>query len=128
MRLITTRMHGVADYLIGILLLCSPWLFKFSNAGTAQYVAMIAGAILIVMSFLTNYEEGIFKKIPLNVHFAADILIGMFLVSSPWILGFASVVFLPHLIGGILEIITGFFTDRIHVSHSVKTEHVNHAH
>jgi hypothetical protein len=33
MKVISTRTHGIMDYLMGVLLIASPWLFKFSRDG-----------------------------------------------------------------------------------------------
>jgi hypothetical protein len=35
MRFISTKTHGVLDYLMGLFLILSPWIFGFANGGAA---------------------------------------------------------------------------------------------
>ncbi|WP_374164157.1 SPW repeat protein [Arcticibacter sp. MXS-1] len=129
MRFISTRFHGVLDYLMGIFLLAAPWLLNFNDGGAAQYVPMIVGAMIILLSFFTNYEADLSKTISMSTHLTMDILAGIVLAASPWLFGFASEVYLPHLILGIMEIGAGLFTARTpHTSHYAHTTGVRHAH
>lgn len=104
MRVIPTRIHGILDYLMGILLIAAPWIFNFNRGGAETYVPVILGAGVIMYSLLTDYELGVVKKIPMNLHLSLDIFGGVFLAVSPWLFGFSDYVYLPHLIFGILEI------------------------
>lgn len=49
------------------------------------------------MSLITRYELSPTKLIPLKVHLGADIAAGFLLAASPWLLGFAEVIWWPHL-------------------------------
>ncbi len=112
MRIISTKVHGMLDYLSGALLIASPWLFDFANGEAAQWVPVIVGATILLMSILTDYEAGLVKKIPMSTHLTMDVLGGLLLAASPWIFGFADYVYLPHLILGIMEIGAGLMTER----------------
>jgi hypothetical protein len=46
----------------------------------------------------------------MKVHLFLDVLSGIFLAASPWLLGFSDRVCLPHLVLGILEISAGLLT------------------
>lgn len=100
------------DYLCGILLIISPWLFNFSEVNEARWVAIIVGALMLLMSFMTDYEGGVIKSISMAAHLRMDVLVGIFLALSPWIFGFSDQVYLPHLILGLAEICAGLFTFR----------------
>jgi len=104
MRIIPTKIHGILDYLMGVLLIASPWLFNFHRGGAETYVPILLGAGVIFYSLLTNYELGLIKKITMPMHLGFDLIGGAFLAASPWLFGFADYIFLPHLILGILEI------------------------
>jgi hypothetical protein len=104
MRFMSTFLHGTGDYVGGVLLVLSPFIFGFASGGIAQWLPMILGAVVIVYSLFTRFELGLVKVIPVPVHLAFDGLGGLLLAVSPWLLGFASEVFLPHLIFGLLEI------------------------
>jgi hypothetical protein len=113
MRFISSKTHGILDYLSGILLILSPWLFGFANGGMAQNVPVITGILILVMALFTNYELGAVKVLPFNFHLAIDIMAGAFLALSPWMFGFADEVFVPHLIFGIFEMTAGLFTRNV---------------
>lgn len=118
MRFISTKFHSFLDYLVGVLLVASPWIFNFDNGGAAQWVPVIIGIMTIVMSIFTNYEGGIVKKIPMPAHLTMDIVAGIFLAASPWIFGFAELVYLPHLIVGIMEVGAGLCTHKVPYAHA----------
>jgi hypothetical protein len=89
-------------------------------------VPVILGVGTLFFSLLTRYEAGLFKIIPFKVHLMFDVLAGAFLAVSPWLFGFASVVYLPHLMVGLFEIVAGLTTrdssapvgHRSHVRHA----------
>ncbi len=104
MRFMSTRMHGAADYVVGILLIVSPYLFGFANGGAAQWLPMLLGAGVIIYSLMTRYELGIIPVIPMPAHLCLDAAGGLLLLVSPWLFGFADQVYLPHVIIGLVEI------------------------
>ncbi|HEY8597614.1 MAG TPA: SPW repeat protein [Thermomicrobiales bacterium] len=105
MRLIPTRVHGMLDYLMGVLLIVSPWLFGFADeGGVARWLPFVLGAGVIVYSLLTRYELALSPLIPMPVHLGLDAAGGLLLAVSPWLFGFADRVWLPHLVFGLLEI------------------------
>lgn len=110
MRFIPTRVHGMADYVIGILLIAAPWLFGFADGGAEQWVPVILGAGVILYSLMTDYELGVMKAIPMSMHLMLDIGGGIFLAVSPWLFGFADEIWWPHVIVGLLEIGAGLMT------------------
>ena len=111
MRFLSTRVHGIMDYVMGILLLASPYLFGFATGGVKQWLPMILGVAMLGMSLLTRYEYGAVRMIPMPAHLAVDGLSGALLAASPWLFGFAGVVFLPHLILGLIELGTSLMTE-----------------
>ena len=114
MKIISTKVHGVLDYLMGLVLFAAPWpwLLGFADGTAAQWVPITLGVMMIVMSFFTNYELGVIKVIPMGFHLGMDVLSGIFLAASPWIFGFSETVYLPHLILGIAEVGAGIMTRR----------------
>src|SRR5947209_6233910 len=92
MRIIPTRMHGMMDYVIGIVLVASPWIFGFSDeSSTAKWTFIIIGIALLATSLMTNYELGmLLKVIPMHIHLWIDAIAGLVLALSPWIFGYAN--------------------------------------
>ena len=104
MRVIPTSVHGMLDYPLSILLIAMPWLFGFATGGAAMWVPIIAGVAMLGLSAFTAYEAGLVRTVPMSVHLIMDAVMGLVLAASPWIFGFADVVYLPHLILGLGEV------------------------
>lgn len=102
MRFIPTRVHGLLDYGIGLLVLASPWLFGFSGNG-AVGLHVIAGLAILLVAAMTDFELGIVRVIPMPVHLMLDAGIGLFALASPWLFGFQSYAGL-HVVLGAAEI------------------------
>lgn len=112
MRVLSTRAHGVIDYLTGALLILAPYLFGFATGGVEQWLPQLLGAMIIAMSLLTKYELSVAKVIPLSVHLGVDMAGGVLLAVSPWLFGFADLIWWPHLLVGLMEIVVPLMTDR----------------
>ncbi len=110
MRFISTRTHGVIDYLMGALLIVAPYLLGFADGTAAQWVPQILGVVAIGGALMTDYELGVMRVIPMPVHLGIDVASGALLALSPWLFGFSDRVLWPHLIVGIMEIGAGLMT------------------
>jgi hypothetical protein len=110
MRFISTRTHGVIDYLMGALLIVAPYILGFADGTAAQWIPQIIGVALIGAALMTDYEYGAIRMIPMPVHLFLDVAAGALLAISPWLFGFADRVFWPHLILGLLEVGAGLMT------------------
>jgi hypothetical protein len=104
MRFLPTGVHGVLDYLIGVLLIVAPWLFGFAEGGIETWLPIILGAGVILYSLFTDYEMGAVKSLSMPAHLWLDGLGGALLAVSPWLFGFNDLVVWPHLVVGLLEI------------------------
>lgn len=104
MRFIPTRVHGILDYLVGLLLIAAPWLFNFNRGGAETWVPVVLGAGALLYSLFTDYELGVVRRIPMGTHLTFDLLSGVLLAVSPWLFGFSDVVWVPHLVLGVLEV------------------------
>jgi hypothetical protein len=109
--LISTKTHSAMDYVAGVLIAASPWIFGFAKLGGApRFLPLLIGIVLLLMTVFTNYEYGLFKAIPMQLHLIIDILSGFVLLVCPWVYGFYHFVFLPFLIFGLFEVLSGLFT------------------
>ena len=113
MRFISTKAHGILDYLMCTVLIASPWIFGFAEGGAETWVPVIIGVSGILYSLVTDYEYSATKKLSMKTHLYIDMAAGAFLAASPWIFGFADYVYLPHLILGLAEIGAAIFTDPV---------------
>ena len=111
MELISTRSHGKLDYLVGLILMTSPWIFDYASSD--QYFIWIPfalGSFTFLYSLLTDYELSLARVISVKMHLALDILSGIFLSISPWLFHFDDVIYLPHLIIGAGEVLISILT------------------
>ena len=72
MRFLPTRLHGVIDYLWGLALLATPWLFGFADVTAAKWLAVIFGVGAILYSAVTDYELGLVRILPMVLHLGLD--------------------------------------------------------
>jgi hypothetical protein len=112
MRFISTKVHGMMDYISGLLIIASPWLFGFADGTAAQWVPVIVGIVLLLTSVMTNYEAGMVRTISMPTHLTMDVIAGILLLVSPWLFGFADRIAWPHVLFGIFEIGAGLMTKR----------------
>lgn len=113
MRMISTRTHGMLDYLTGTALLAAPKALGLDDVPAAARVLRMAGAGAGAYSLLTDYELGAIKALPMPAHLAMDAASGAFLASSPWLFGFAENgrrYWLPHALVGAYEVLAALTT------------------
>lgn len=111
MKIIPTRVHGMMDYLVGALLAASPWLFNFDRGGAETWVPVALGLGAILYSLITDYEMGLARVLSMRTHLMLDTASGILLAASPWLFGFSDVVWMPHLVIGLIEIGTAAMTE-----------------
>ena len=120
-RMVNTRAHAVTDYLIALILFCSPWIFDFSAGGTGYQVCVAAAVLIFLLAINTQFEYALLPWIPLRVHMWFDTLTGILLAVSPFVLDFKDVVFKPHVVFGATLVVVAALTDRV-LHHQVKIE------
>src|SRR5262249_24586227 len=90
MRIIPTMVHGIADYILGIVLLFLPNIFGFADlGGPAVWIPRILGIVDLLQSVATNYEVGVVKILPMKMPLMNDYVVSAFLAISPWLFGFS---------------------------------------
>lgn len=113
MRFIPTRIHGMMDYAMGILLIVAPWLFGFARGGAETWIPVLLGVGALLYSMMTNYELGMARVISMPTHLMLDAGSGLLLAVSPWLFGFASWVWAPHLVLGLIEVSAALTTQKV---------------
>jgi len=104
MRLIPTRIHGLLDYVVALLLIVWPLLAGYRLDAPEAVVPIVLGAGTVGFSLFTDYEMSLARLIPMPVHLGLDMASGALLALSPWLFGFAERAWTPHLVIGLLEI------------------------
>jgi sugar lactone lactonase YvrE len=119
MRFIPTRVHGLLDYAVGMLLLASPWMFQFDHGSVETWLPIVLGAGMMSYSMFTDYEWSVARRIPMPIHLLLDGIGGLLLAVSPWLFGFAHAVYAPHLAMGVGEMVVALFTSTRSTDRSV---------
>ena len=108
MRFLSTKLHGIFDYVGGVVLILAPMIFRFEHVGgPAVMIPRIMGVVLIAYSLLTQYEWGLLKVLPMPYHLVIDFAASLFLAISPWLFGFRHDMlnaWLPHVVLGVAVI------------------------
>jgi hypothetical protein len=103
---LSRRTHGLLDYLLGVLIMASPWLFGFSGQRAAPQLALALGGALLLVSALSNYEMGLVPLIPFPGQRFFDCVIGIALAGASWhfdMNGIAAAVFTTLGLGLLLS-------------------------
>lgn len=82
---ISTKIHGVLDYLTVPTLIALPRALGWSKNLTNVLTASAAG--LLGYSIMTRYELGLFKKLPMIAHLSLDATSGAMLAAAPFVFG-----------------------------------------
>jgi hypothetical protein len=105
MRVISTKVHGMLDYPLGIVLILFPNIFSLTDdSGAAIWVPRIIGILILATSLMTKYEFGVVKVISMVNHLRLDYVMSLLLAVSPWLFGFhdeGANAWLPYVIFGL---------------------------
>ncbi|WP_374164754.1 hypothetical protein [Arcticibacter sp. MXS-1] len=86
---ISRKQHGVAEFGYIPLAAAAPELFGFSGHQRATVLSRSVAAGVLTSALTTRAEWGLFKLIPFKIHLAADLTVGLFIASAPFLFGFA---------------------------------------
>src|SRR5690606_56012 len=102
--------HVYIDYTVVLILLAGPSLFIYTDGITAKCVSLFVAILLALVNFFTVYEGGIIRGVHLKLHLLIDKVVGVFLIISPWLIGFSGQTFLFHVFIGIILLGSGILT------------------
>ena len=80
--------HGLVEYAAAFLLIAAPFIFDFSkDAATA--LSVIVGVLILIVASSTAWRTGLIQSIPVQAHVMLDYVLAIFLIASPFVLGFS---------------------------------------
>ncbi|MEZ4887988.1 MAG: hypothetical protein R3E32_24885 [Chitinophagales bacterium] len=82
---LTSKIHGIIDYIVVIFLWLSPTLFSLPE--TTSLFTYLLGGIHLTLTVLTNFEYGLFKIIPLKIHGTIELIVSIALIGVAFYLG-----------------------------------------
>ena len=80
--------HGAFEYLVGALLIASPFLLDVDD-GAATAVAIVLGIAVIALAAISAGPSGLVDQLGLPAHAVLDYVVAGVLIASPFVFGFA---------------------------------------
>ncbi|MDX1951247.1 MAG: hypothetical protein SFY81_03635 [Verrucomicrobiota bacterium] len=111
MKPFSTRVHGILDYTIGILLVLAPVVFDLDTNTAEGRTPILVGVLSLLYSLMTDYELGLVRLLPMRLHLMLDLLVSGILFFSPWLFRFNERIWLPHALLGVLGMGVALMTD-----------------
>jgi hypothetical protein len=109
MRFLPTMIHGVLDYLVGLLVIVLP--FALGLQGSQKWTLVLLGLLVIVYSVLTDYELGLVRYLRIRFHLLLDAIFGLAMLLMPWLLDFPANARWPNYVLGVLALALVAVTD-----------------
>lgn len=109
MQIVPTRLHGLLDYLLSMLVIALPFVAGWHGVARWSFIAL--GGLGIAYSLMTDYEWGVVRVLPMPLHLALDAIFGAAMVVLAAVLDLRGYVWLVVAIG-ILAWVLVLITER----------------
>ena len=103
MRFIPTLVHGVIDYIVGLVVIALPFMLGFQGATRLTLVAL--GIIAILYSLITDYELGAVRYLRVRFHLLLDIVFAVAMLALPSLLEFPPDLRWPNYLIGVAALV-----------------------
>jgi hypothetical protein len=88
---ISLATHAAIEPFAGILFIAAPWIFGFQDVDDATTICVVLGVAVLLTGMMTRWRMAIVKLIPLQVHRAMDLLVGVVAIAAPFAFGFSDI-------------------------------------
>ncbi|MBO9102162.1 MULTISPECIES: SPW repeat domain-containing protein [unclassified Rhizobium] len=109
MRFLPTMIHGALDYLVGLLVIVLP--FVLGLQGSQRWTLVVIGLLVILYSAMTDYEWGLIRFLRIRFHLALDVVFGLAMLLTPWLLDFPTQARWPNYVLAGLALVLVAVTD-----------------
>jgi hypothetical protein len=86
---ISQAIHGGIEYAAGVLFIAAPFIFDFSDVGSATAISIIVGVLVIFVAATTTGPTSIVNSLPVSVHVGIDYVLALVLIAVPFLFGFS---------------------------------------
>jgi hypothetical protein len=86
MRILSPWVHGVLDFITVVVLVLAP--IVIGLGGSPAAIAYSLAAIHLLMTLLTKFPMGVWKRIPFFVHGIVELIVGVALLILPSFAGY----------------------------------------
>jgi uncharacterized membrane protein HdeD (DUF308 family) len=80
--------HGLIEYVAGVLLVIAPFVLSF-DSGAAIAASLIVGVVVLVVAAATDGPTSLVNQIPLPAHVLLDYVLAVALLAIPFVAGFS---------------------------------------
>jgi hypothetical protein len=108
MRFVPTAAHGLADYVVGLIVVGLPFYFGWTGASRFTFVTL--GVLVICYSLLTDYELGLVRVLRIRFHLLLDALFGLAMLAIPMLLHLPNDSRIPVYVIGVLSLLLSLTT------------------
>ena len=108
-KLLKAKTHSYIDYILGTLLLASPWLLNLKSGSMESKIIFTIGLSKIFTNLITHNKLGVVSILCVKTHLRIDFFLGLFLGISPWLYNFHTQIFVPFVFLGLLIILNTLF-------------------
>lgn len=108
-KLKNVKIHNYVDYGLVLLLVTSPWIFKFDSGTIETKIIVTIGLGLLLVNLITYHKLGLTKILCVKTHKKIDFFLGLFLCAAPFLYQFHKTIFLPHLLLGLSILLNTLF-------------------
>ena len=89
------KLCDVANLILGVILLVSPWIFRFSSGAPSQN-AFASGIVIAAISIAALAAFAVWEE-------WLNLIVGIWILVSPWVLGFAGTTAMQvHVVIGVI--------------------------
>src|SRR4051794_41121288 len=85
---IPLRTHAMIEPIIALVFIVAPFVLDFDSS-TARTLSIVIGVVILLVGMTTRLRLSLIKLVPLQMHFAGDVLIGALSLAAPFLFGFS---------------------------------------
>ena len=88
------KLCDVANLILGVILLVSPWIFRFSSGAPSQN-AFASGIVIAAISIAALAAFAVWEE-------WLNLIVGIWVLVSPWVLGAGTTAMQVHVVIGVI--------------------------
>ena len=78
-------LHGAIEYLAGLALVLSPFIFGFDENGFATTTAVVLGVLVLLVALVSDTPVSAARVVPMSIHEGFDFLVALALILFPFV-------------------------------------------
>ncbi|PLS75109.1 MAG: hypothetical protein CYG61_09400 [Actinobacteria bacterium] len=85
---IPAKLHGLIEYVAGVLFVAAPFLLGFDEGG-AVASSIIVGVVILAVAAGSEGPTGLIDQVPIAMHVTLDYLLAALLIAAPFLFRFS---------------------------------------